>query len=541
MPQQTRRVLSWTGVLLPLYILSGAQAQNLSTSVSHAQFVTRCGSFASKASIPGTTIYFSQYVAAGTNLSLAENEPSCGITHWTVPVDICRLGMAVPSSNTSEISVEAWLPFNYTGRFLATTNRGLGGCKSILYNELDYATSLGFASVGMNTGYNSSTAAPMLNNENAIADYAYRSAHLGTVAGKEVTKVFYGAPSRKSYYLGCSSGGRQGFKEAQDFPEDFDGILAGSPALALTRVVSWGAYLSQAVGSPDSDTFITDDKWALIQEEVLRQCDKIDGAADGILENPDMCQFVPEVLLCDGARTTRCLTPKQAEAVRNIFSPVYGVDGKLLYPRMQPGINTKRVVPFYFNGLPSDLSEDWFRHVVYNDTTWDGRTFTLNDAAVALAQNPFNVETWNGNLSAFAARNGKLLSYHGLQDYVISPEISQLYYSHVSRTMNLTPSKLDNFYRLFMISGMDHCRDGDGAWAIGQDESSKARRRPNENALMALVRWVEEGVAPEVLRGTKLGQDGVTPEFWRAHCKWPKKNRYVGPGAPTNEGSWVCV
>lgn len=178
--------------------------------------------------------------------------------------------------------------------------------------------------------------------------------------------------------------------------------------------------------------------------------------------------------------------------------------------------------------------------MVYNDTNWDGTTFTRHDAATALAQNPYNAETWNGNLTAFASRKGKLLSYHGTQDYVISPEGSQLYYANVARTMNLTPPEIDQFYRLFMISGMDHCRDGDGAWAIGQDESSKARTKPNQNALMALVRWVEEGVAPEVLRGAKLAQDGLTPEYWRAHCKWPKKNKYVGPRPPTDERAWVC-
>lgn len=115
-----------------------------------------------------------------------------------------------------------------------------------------------------------------------------------------------------------------------------------------------------------------------------------------------------------------------------------------------------------------------------------------------------------------------------------------MYYAHVSRTMSLPPADLDKFYRLFMVSGMDHCREGDGAWAIGQDQSSKARTKPNQNALMALVRWVEEGVAPEVLRGAKLGKDDVTPEYWRAHCKWPKMNRYVGPGAFTDEGTWAC-
>jgi len=209
----------------------------------------------------------------------------------------------------------------------------------------------------MNTGFNGSTAAPMLRNPNAIADYAYRSVHTGTVAGKELLRQFYGSSARKSYYLGCSSGGRQGFKEAQEFPEDFDGILAGAPALGLTRIVSWGNHLSKSVGSPDSDSFLNPASWGLVYDEVLKQCDKLDGAVDGLLEDPDLCNFTPEVLICAKGQKKGCLTSKQVEAVRSIFSPLYGLDGRLIYPRMQPGINTKRQVPFYFDGNPSALAE----------------------------------------------------------------------------------------------------------------------------------------------------------------------------------------
>ncbi|KAK7019724.1 Feruloyl esterase [Paramarasmius palmivorus] len=370
----------------------------------------------------------------------------------------------------------------------------------------------------MNSGYNGSTAAPMLNNPDAIEDYAYRSVLTGSITGKELARQFYGTPSRKSYYLGCSSGGRQGFKMAQEFPEVFDGILAGAPALALTRIVSWGAYLTNLVGPPDSETFIAPDQWALVYDELLRQCDKLDGSVDSLLEDPDMCHFTPEVLICKKGQTSGCLTAKQAEVVNKFHSPFYGLDGQLLYPRVQPGVNMKRQ-NFYVDGNPSALGED---------------------AATALAQNPFNVETWNGDLTGFANRNGKLLSYHGLQDYVVSSEISQLYYAHVARTMSLPPSELDSFYRLFFVSGMDHCRDGDGAWAIGQDPTAYGGKEANENALMALVRWVEEGIAPETLRGAKLAEDGTAVEYWRAHCKWPKKNRYIGPGLAAEESSWKC-
>lgn len=185
--------------------------------------------------------------------------------------------------------------------------------------------------------------------------------------------------------------------------------------------------------------------------------------------------------------------------------------------------------------MEADKAQEWFQYVVYNDTNWDPSTFSLQDAMVALEQNPFNIETWNGDLSSFSSKGGKLLTYHGLQDFVISSEISSLYYAHVARTMGLPPDKMDDFYRLFFVSGMDHCQDGDGASVIGQSSSSSAGMDPNENVLMALVRWVEEGVAPDVLRGAKLDKGGVEPKYWRSHCKWPKKNRYV-----PEDLAWRC-
>ncbi|KAJ3933009.1 MAG: ferulic acid esterase [Lentinula lateritia] len=518
---------------------SQSSSSLLTTTTDNLDFVANCSRFASELDIPGIKLHFTQYVHGGTNLSFPENHPTCGIPYHVVSSDLCRVVMAVPTSESSEISLEAWFPLDYSGRFLSTANRGFSGC--ILYNELEFATSLGFASIGANNGHNGTSGYAFLNNTDALADYTYRSLHTGVVAGKELTKKFYGFPFHKSYFLGCSSGGRQGLKEAQDFPEDFDGIVAGAPALALPNIMSWGGALYKATGDPKSESFLSPELWAVVYDEVLRQCDALDGAVDGLLEDPSTCQFTPETLICSKGQTSQCLTGLQAQTVRSIYSPLYGSDGQLLYPRMQPGINTKKQVPFYFQGIPWDLTEDWFRYVVYNDTTWDGRNFSLADAMNAASQNPFNIQTWEGDLSAFAGNGGKILTYHGLQDFVCSSEISQLYYAHVSRTMNLPPHELDSFYRLFYVSGMDHCRDGDGASVIGQDVGSSAGRDPNENALMAMVRWVEEGIPPDVLRGAKLSADGSQVEYWRAHCKWPKKNRYTGNGLVTDEKAWQCM
>ncbi|KAF5376170.1 hypothetical protein D9757_009343 [Collybiopsis confluens] len=507
-----------------------AYAANLTNG--DLDFVANCSRFSALVDIPGAVTHFTQYVPAGTNLLFPDNHPSCGLTFQSVSSDICRLAMSVPTSSTSEISFEAWFPRNYSGRFLSTGNRGVGGC--IPYDELAYTTSMGFASVGTNSGHNTTSADAFLNNPDAVQDFAYRSVHTGTIVGKELTSHFYGYPYAKSYYFGCSTGGRQGFKEAQDFPEDFDGILAGAPAIAFTRLVSWGASFLQKTASVDDDTFVTPELWAIVYEALLQQCDALDGAVDGLLEHPDLCQFNPEVLLCRKGRTSGCLTGKQAERVRAVFSPLYGREGQLLYPRLQPGVNTKKQMPFYVAGVPFGPATEWFQNVVYNDTTWDPRSFSLQDAMVAIEQNPFDIDTWNGNLTSFATNGGKLLTFHGLQDFVISSEISSLYYAHVARTMGFPPAELDNFYRLFFVSGMDHCQGGDGASVIGQSSSSSVGANPDENVLMALVRWVEEGVAPEVLKAAKLDKKGAVG-YWRSNCKWPLKNRYH-----TEEGSWKC-
>lgn len=162
--------------------------------------------------------------------------------------------------------------------------------------------------------------------------------HTITVAGKTLTNLFYDKAYKKSYYLGCSLGGRQGIKAADMFPSDFDGIVAGSPALDFNNLQSWRASFFPITGPANSSGFISEATWStLIHGEVLNQCDGLDGVFDGIIEDPDLCNFRPEALLCKKNTSTNCLTAAQVEIVRQIFSPLYGENGTLIYPAMQPG------------------------------------------------------------------------------------------------------------------------------------------------------------------------------------------------------------
>ncbi|KAK7045783.1 hypothetical protein VNI00_007184 [Paramarasmius palmivorus] len=516
--------------ILPLAILGLSGRQTF-------DFDATCSSIASKVSaISNTTILVTQAVSAGTTLTFPEADPSCGANTQLIPVDICRISLDVATSDSSGIRMEAWLPKNWTGRFLSTGNGGLGGC--IQFNDMAYTSSLGFATVGANNGHDGMSGAPFANAPQVLADFTFRSIHTNVVVGKKITELFYGTPHTKSYYLGCSTGGRQGLKSVQDFPDDFDGVVAGAPAANQNELLAWSGNFFSITGPPSSPSFIPVQTWVTtIHENILAQCDTIDGVQDNVIEDPNLCDYDPSQLLCTDANSDGCLTETQVDTVRKVFQPFTDSEGNLLYPRPAPG-SEKQGVSLY-GGSPLIFTQDWFRFVIFN-SSFDPTTLTLADYELAIAFNPFNIATFKGNISAFQSRNGKLLTYHGEMDGLISPFNSERYYHHVSDTMDLPSSSLDDFYRFFRISGMSHCSGGDGAWEIGQ--GSGMSLDPDANILTAMVRWVEEGVAPDTILGTKFVND--TPSagvaFSRRHCRFPLRNTFDGTGDSAQPDSWSC-
>lgn len=202
------------------------------------------------------------------------------------------------------------------------------------------------------------SALPSNSRKVGVANFAQNgSLHTGVVAGKILAKLFYKRTLKKSYYLGCSSGGRQGIKASEMFPNDFDGIVAGAPALDFNNLVSWRASFYPITGSVRSPDFIKPSTWkTLIHKEILKQCDGLDGVTDGILEDPNLCDFRPEALACANDTVTNCLTDVQAKMIRKIFSSLYGEDGKLIYPAMQPGSEIMAVEKLYA-GKPFSYSD----------------------------------------------------------------------------------------------------------------------------------------------------------------------------------------
>lgn len=369
------------------------------------------------------------------------------------------------------------------------------------------------------------------------------------VVGKQLTQQFYTSNISYSYYLGCSTGGRQGMKEAQDFPEDFDGIVAGAPAFDFNNLQSWSYWLSSVAGFDNSSAdFIPRGLWTVINDEVIRQCDGLDGAVDGIIEDTDLCVPKLEGLLCgpNPANASACLNPGQYARAVKTFEPLYAAPGDLLYPRMQPSAHAAAAGPI-FGGVPFIYAADWAKYVIYNDPNLDATTLGLPYFLESRAADPYNISTWNGDLSPFAARGGKILTYHGLSDPLISSENSARYYSRLAQTMDQTPDQLDDFYRYFRVGGMGHCRGGNGAWDIGQEYAARPAGVSNSqnNVLEAIVAWVEKGEAPEYMEGFKWNGNAMDAsggeQFRRRHCRYPRRNVYMGSGDGSDEAGWECV
>jgi pimeloyl-ACP methyl ester carboxylesterase len=366
--------------------------------------------------------------------------------------------------------------------------------------------------------------------------------HTSVEVGKELTEQLYKKSHTKSYYLGCSLGGRQGIKSAERFPEDFDGIVAGAPGVDFNNLVSWRARFYAITGPKTGPNFIPTEAWKTwIHEEVLQQCDTIDKVKDGIIEDPTLCKFDPSKLLCSGTKTTNCLNQNQVEQLRSIFADYTFPNGQMIFPAMQPGSEVSAVDRLYA-GVPFPYSDDWFKYVVFNNPLWDASTFDLQAVRAAELLNPGDIRTFPTSLPQFERRGGKLLMYHGQQDNQITAFNTNRFYEQLRGRRSY--ASMDQWTRFFRVSGMNHCNSGPGAWVLGQGGNAAQKGITFDrqyNVLKAMVDWVEKGVAPEYVEGTKFMNDSVElgVDFTRRHCKFPSRNTYVG-GDYKKASSWKC-
>lgn len=471
-----------------------------------------------KFSLPNTTITSAQVVDAGT-FKAPGNKKGNGANPYANLPAFCRVAATLTPSSDSDIKIELWLPVSNWNKKLQSVGNG-GWAGVISYPALANALREGYAAASTDTGHVGGSGSFALGHQEKLIDFGWRSEHEMTVKAKAIARAFYGNGPRLSYWNGCSTGGRQGLKEAQMFPDDYDGIIAGAPA-NRTAISLWIAFAVLK----NKESYIPPAKYPMIHEAVLAACDAKDGLKDGLITDPTECNFDPKVLLCKNDDGPSCLTALQVEAAKKIYSPGKNPrTGQELFPSLVPGSELGWGVQA-LGPEPSQNIYDQYRYVVYKEPNWDWRTFDF-DKGIAKGEEPDNIvmNATDPNLKAFFAHDGKLLMYHGWSDPNVSPLNTIKYYKSVADTMGGV-SKVWNNMRLFMEPGMGHCGGGEG---------------PNVfDKISVLEQWVEQKKVPESIVASH--STAGTVDRTRPLCTYPKVAKYKGSGSIDDAANFACV
>ena len=476
-------------------------------------------------SLPETTILSATLVPAGP-FTPAVTPITQKPQTFQIPVEACRvIGVVKP-----QVNFEVWMPAsNWNGKFQGVGGGGFAGV--ISYGAMMTALRRGYATASTDTGHNTPGGSWALGHPELIVDFAYRAIHEMTVKSKEIVKTFYGNAPARSYFVGCSTGGRQGLMEAQRFPADYDGIVAGAPANYWTHLMA-GA-LSPAVVTMNDDARLSPAKLSALNKGALVACDAGDGVTDSLINNPLVCKFDPGTLACSGEETEVCLTAPQIAAARKIYADsINPKTKKKIFPGMAPGgeITWTALTGTYPFGIPVDF----YKYFVVSNPDWDWHTFDY-DKDLALTDEKFAkvMNATDPDLKSFSKRGGKLIMYHGWNDQLIQPYNSIDYYTSVQKKMgakDTDPSTrglaqgIGDFARLFMVPGMQHCAGGVG---------------PNTfDAVTALEQWVEKATKPALLVGSHTS-NGVVDRT-RPLCPYPQVASYKGTGSIDEAASFVC-
>ncbi len=479
--------------------------------------------------IPGLTITAVEAVnpvvtrPSGVVVHGVWRSPDSAYGNATVSVPFCRVaGLVAPA-----INFEVWMPpaDTWNGKLNGVGNGALAG--GINYGAMVDPLMRGYATVSTDTGHQSP--APVLadwmeDRPDLWVDFGYRGLHESTRYAKRIIEAYYGQGPEYSYFTGCSQGGQEGLAEAQKYPADYDGISSMAPATYQTR--QWPAETYPAYLTHRGEAYnITEEDFAVIHDAVLAACDADDGAEDGLITNPAACDFDPATLLCEGDNTEGCLTAEQLDTVQKIYEglpdPTTGelwYPGKAISSELGWGLHT---------GEPFIIPMGYWLHIVYDDPNWDWTTFDFTDpedfAVLIDADARYGpiIDAMDPDLTALNELGGKLLLLHGWADQNISPYNTINYYNSVVEVVG-DEAEANEFVRLFMVPGVQHCQGGPGPDTF--------------DVLTTLEQWVEEGVAPDQMIGTNKGS-GIS----RPLCPYPQVAQYSGSGDTADAANWSCV
>jgi feruloyl esterase len=425
----------------------------------------------------------------------------------------------------TEIGFEVRLPTDWNGKFYF---QGIGGFAGEILAP-GPALMRGYAEVTTDTGHQGQPPLPQLDatwalrNPKRQINWGHRAVHVVTVAAKEIVQAFYGRPSERSYFEGCANGGRQGLMEAQRYPADFDGIIAGAPALDWTGKMMSDNWNMQAL----ERALIPVNKVALVAREVLAECDAEDGLADGLISDPRRCRFDPGNLQCLANDAPNCLTAEQVESVRMIYAGPVNSEGARIYPPVPQGHEDgDDGWPMWITGdgmgpPVGAVFQDQFLRFFLFGPKYDPRAFDFDTDPPLLAPTGEFIDAVDSDLSAFNAAGGKLIMWQGWADPAVPPLRTVAYYEEV---VDVLGSNTNQFFRLFMAPGVHHCA-GSGPG-------------PNTfDMLTALENWVEDGTAPERIIASHQRE---VVDRTRPLCPYPQEARYVGKGSIDDAANFDC-
>lgn len=456
----------------------------------------------------------------------------------------CRVAGSIQPSSDSDIQFEVWLPApeNWNGRFQGIGNGGFAGSISYGGIGLEGAVKHGYAAASTDTGHKTKAgidATWARNHPEKIVDYGYRAIHETAVTAKTLIQAYYGKPAKFSYFASCSNGGRQALMEAQRFPEDYDGIIAGAPANDFTNLLSGFVWNAVAlVEEPDS--FITPAKIPAIEKAVLSACDSKDGLKDGIIDDPRKCDFQPSTLICKGPESDECLNPAQAAALKKIYDGPRNAKGKQLFPGFAYGAEGGGGgwAGWITGKTPGTSAQYQFgtqfmKNMYLANDTWDYKTFQIgrDQKPVEKKLGKF-LNSTNPDLSKLRARKGKLILFHGWNDAAIPAGSAITYYEAVRKKMG---ASADEFMRFYLVPGMQHCGGGPGPNDFGA-YGAPTHNDASRSMFLSLQKWVEEGMPP----GAIVARNAGPPERTRPLCIYPQVARYQGSGDINDALNFRC-
>jgi feruloyl esterase len=484
---------------------------------------------------PNTTITTAQTVPAGTFVA-PDGETLTGLPQF------CRVaGFTTPTSD-SHINFEVWIPeTSWNSKYLQV---GCGGyCGSITYSNMAESLRRGYATSGTDDGHQGSAfdASWAVGHPQKVVDFGYRALKETTDVSKDIIMAFESSSARRSYFVGCSDGGREALMEAQRYPHDFDGIVAGSPANFWTHLFTGFVWDLQALTATSTGDLSQADL-NVVSSAMLGQCVGNDGglSTDQFLNNPPACRFNPQKL---------SLPQDKIQAVKKIFSgppaiyPGYRMTGdEASNPGNWPTWLTDTGNPA--NSLQGIFGVSFFQDIVFPNSGWTPETNSIaKNAHEADARVGAILNSIDPNLHPFKERGGKLIQYVGWGDTAISAENDINYYNAVTKEMGGDEDTRD-FYRLFMVPGMGHCSGGPGATAFGQPfgANGPTPSDPSDDVISALDHWVNQQQAPNKIVATKYVNDDPTQAvaFQRPLCPFPQFAKYKS-GSTTSAASFACV